>query len=125
MNISELTYIWSMLESEIQEAVVKFIDYQYPGTLYCASAGGMRTSMRQAIKMKRTGYKKGFPDLQIMHPTSLYHGLFIEIKTSKGQASPEQKEWREQLNQRGYSAHICKGFEACVKVITDYMNETA
>jgi hypothetical protein len=91
-----------MLESDIQEAVVKFIDRTYPGTLYCASAGGMRTSMRQAIKMKRTGYKKGFPDLQIMHPTKLHHGLFIE---------------------RGYRAVICKGLDACILEIITYMNE--
>ena len=112
-----------MLESDIQEAVVKFIDSTYPGTLYCASAGGMRTSMRQAIKMKRTGYKKGFPDLQIMQPTHLHHGLFIEIKTSKGQASPEQKAWRDELNKRGYRAVICKGFDACILEIITYMNE--
>ena len=112
-----------MLESDIQEAVVKFIDITYPGTLYCASAGGMRTSMRQAIKMRRTGYKKGFPDLQIMHPTKLHHGLFIEIKTSKGQASPEQKAWRDELNKRGYRAVICKGLDACIHEIITYMNE--
>ena len=112
-----------MLEHEIQEAVVNFLNIKYPGVLYCASAGGMRTSMRQAIKMKRTGYKKGFPDLQIMHPTKLHHGLFIEIKTSKGQASPEQKAWRDELNKRGYRAVICKGLDACILEIITYMNE--
>jgi len=114
-----------MLEHEIQEAVVNFLNIKYPGVLYCASAGGMRTSMRQAIKMKRTGYKKGFPDMQIMHPTKDYCGLFIEIKTHKGQASPEQKEWRDRLKERGYQAHICKGLDACLKAIVDYMDETA
>jgi VRR-NUC domain len=113
-----------MLESDIQELVIDYIKLKYPSVLYCASAGGMRTSMRQAIKMKRTGYRKGFPDLQIMHPTILHHGLFIEIKTLKGQASPEQKEWRDQLNERGYKAVICKGLDACLKAIDDYMNET-
>jgi len=54
-----------MTEEFVQIAVVNYLKYQYPNALYCASAGGVRTSIKQAIKMKRTGYVKGFPDLFI------------------------------------------------------------
>jgi hypothetical protein len=50
-----------------------------------------------------------------------YHGLFIEIKTEKGRATKSQKEWIKALNERGYKAVICKGFEECKKEIDKYL----
>ena len=61
-------------EALIQEAVINYINAQYPGTLYCASAGGVRTSMKQAIKMKRTGYVKGFPDIFMLMCVKIHVG---------------------------------------------------
>jgi len=107
-------------EAGVQKAVVDYLKYTYPQALYCASAGGVRTSMKQAIKMKATGYVKGVPDLQIFEPIRNYHGLLIEIKDIKGVVSKEQKEWIKELNKRGYFATSSKGFEATIKVIDDY-----
>ena len=107
-------------EAGVQKAVIDYIKYTYPGALYCASAGGVRTSMKQAIKMKATGYVKGVPDLQIFEAVGNYHGLLIEIKDLKGVLSKEQKEWIKKLNDRGYFATYCKGYEATIKVIDDY-----
>ena len=110
-------------ESNQQEIVVKYLRLAYPDALYCASAGGMRTSYLQAIKMKRTGYVKGFPDLFIYEPRNEYNGLAIEMKKEKGGvASPEQKRWQEQLRNRGYASYICKGNEEAIKVIDEYFN---
>jgi len=111
-------------ESNQQELVIKYLRLAYPDALYCASAGGMRTSYLQAIKMKRTGYVKGFPDLFIYEPRNEYNGLAIEMKKEKGGvASPEQKRWQEQLRNRGYASYICKGNEEAIKVIDEYFNE--
>ena len=107
-------------EAGVQKAVIDYIKYTYPGALYCASAGGVRTSMKQAIKMKATGYVKGVPDLQIFEAVGNYHGLLIEIKDIKGVVSKEQKQWIKDLNDRGYFATYSKGFEATIKVIDDY-----
>ena len=110
-------------EANQQEIVVKYIRLAYPNALYCASEGGMRTSYLQAIKMKRTGYVKGFPDLFIYEPNEDFHGLAIEMKKEKGGvASPEQKSWQEQLRNRGYASYICKGNEEAIKVIDEYFN---
>jgi hypothetical protein len=111
-------------ESNQQEIVIKYLKLAYPDVLYCASAGGMRTSYLQAVKMKRTGYVKGFPDLFIYEPRSTFYGLAIEMKKEKGGiASPEQKRWQEQLRNRGYCSYICKGSEEAIKVIDEYFNE--
>jgi hypothetical protein len=109
-------------EAGVQTIIVNYLKFQYPGILYCASAGGMFTSMKQAIKMKMTGYVKGFPDLQICEPNEKYHGLFIEVKTEKGVVSKEQKEWIKQLNKRGYYATYVKGSEDAIKLIDAYFS---
>ena len=110
-----------MNETDLQMHVVNYIRMQYPKVKYCASLGGIRTNITQALKAKRTGYVKGFPDLQITESNHLYHGLFIEIKTEKGRATKSQKEWIKALNERGYKAVICKGFTECKKEIDKYL----
>jgi hypothetical protein len=107
-------------ESKIQELVVRYLRVAYPTALFCASSGGARMSMKQALVMKRTGYVRGFPDLAIYEPRNGKHGLFLEIKTEKGVASEFQKDWQTNLIARGYEAKICKGFEATIKVIDEY-----
>lgn len=112
-------------ELMVQIAVVNWLKYNFPNMLYCASAGGMRTSLSVAKKMKASGYVKGMPDLQIMHPTKTHHGMFIELKANKKcYASKEQKEWIVNLNERGYYAVVCKGFDESIEQITNYINES-
>ena len=116
-----------MSESRLQSEVVKYIQLQYPKARYCASLGGIRTSMTQAVMAKRTGYVKGFPDLFIYESRTVdgitYHGLALEIKTIKGRATKEQKEWIEALNERGYKAEVVKGLPDILNLIDSYLNE--
>ena len=111
----------------------------YPKAKYCASLGGIRTSFKQAVKAKATGYVKGFPDLQICVPMErgdiegeegstkrggVYHGLFLEIKKDKkAYPTKEQKEWISYLNEQGYCARVTKGIDESMQVIDDYFNK--
>jgi hypothetical protein len=111
-------------EANQQEIVIKYLRLAYPDALYCASAGGMWTSDSQRIKMARTGYVKGFPDLFIYEPRGDFHGLAIEMKKVKGsKIEPEQVQWQDQLRNRGYASYICKGKDEAIKVIDEYFNE--
>ena len=112
-----------MSEERLQSEVVKYIQLQYPKAKYCASLGGIRTSFKQAVKAKRTGYVKGFPDLFIYEARNGYHGLALEIKTHKGRATEVQKQWIQDLQDRGYKATIGKGLPECLQIIDDYMNQ--
>jgi len=112
-----------MSEDRLQSEVIKYIRYQYPKVKYCASAGGVYTGISQARKMVRTGYVKGFPDLFIYEARNGYHGLALEIKTTKGRATKEQKQWIEDLNDRGYKAEVVKGLPAILDLIDSYLNE--
>jgi len=125
-------------EEEVQKGVVKYLQLKYPKAKYCASLGGIRTSFKQAVKAKATGYVKGFPDLQICVPMErgvgkeggtiegggIYHGLFLEIKKDKkSYPTKEQKEWIAYLNDQGYCARVTKGIDESIQVIDDYFNK--
>lgn len=105
-----------------QVALVNWLKLQYPNILFTASAGGMRTSIGTATKMKRMGYAKGTPDLWILERNDEYNGLIIELKKKKGgQLSKEQKEWLRRLNERGFKAVCCKGYDDAEKTIKEYL----
>jgi hypothetical protein len=107
-----------------QEEVVNHIKKHYPECLFTASAGGMRTNIGTAIKMKRMGYSRGTPDLFIEDPRHGFHGLRIEMKVPDGGTkSKEQKKWIESLNKRGYCALFCNGAKEAIKAIDAYMKE--
>ena len=111
-------------EEQVQTAIVEYIKWQYPDVKYCASLGGIRTGLKQAKKAKKTGYVKGFPDLQITEARGGYHGLFIELKFDKQcYPSHEQKKWLEDLEKRGYKAVCSKGYEQTINIINEYLQQ--
>lgn len=112
-----------MNEQKQQELVITYLKLKHKNVRFCASAGGIRTSITQARKMKRAGYVKGMPDLQIMEARKGKHGLFIELKTEKGRLTKEQKNWLIDLNERNYLAKCCKGASEAMDLIDWYLNE--
>ncbi len=109
-----------MKEYELQKSIIEYIKMQY-NVLYCASAGGLRTSITQAKRMKATGYVAGFPDLAIFEPNGEYHGLFLEVKTKKGRVSASQLAWIKKLNERNYRAVVVYSFDEAKREIDDYL----
>lgn len=72
---------------------------------------------------KRSGVKKGVPDLCLPVARGGYHGLYIEMKTAKGRLSPEQKWWLEELNGQQYRAVMCRGWKEAAEVLEGYLND--
>ena len=110
-------------EATLQAQIITFIKYNFPAARYCASLGGQYQQYNsQKRKATKTGYVKGFPDLQITEARGGYFGLFIELKYDKTRyASKEQKDWINDLQIRGYRAEICKGYEETIDLITEYL----
>ena len=113
-------------EQTLQEWCADFLD-RLP-ILYCASAGGVRTSINTAKKMKRAGYKKGFPDIFIYEPRRNYKGLAIELK-SGSRPTIEQMGWQQALRKREYAALIMpsnmelqEALEWFKVAVTNYLN---
>lgn len=103
-----------------QMHLVSWMRKTYPAhRIFAIANGGFRTKTT-AINLKNTGVSPGVPDLQI---PSL--NLFIELKRTKGSStSPEQKDWITYLNSVGYTAIICKGFEAAKIEIINILENT-
>lgn len=109
-----------MSEYEIQTQIVNYIKREYPDALFTANAAGLRTSWKQASRMKAMGGKAGVPDLAIYEARGKHHAFFIELKRSKGYLRLEQKIWIEELGKRGYKAICCRGFLETKNAIDEY-----
>jgi len=109
-----------MTEHEIQSEFIRLVEESHPDILFCATVGGARMSISEAKKIKRSGYRKGIPDVIFYEPRHGHHGLCIEIKKKGGRVSPHQREWLNDLQIRGFHALVCTGLEACVQAFNDY-----
>lgn len=113
-------------EDEEQEALFTWAAVNAPRIpclrlLYAIPNGGKRP-INVARKMKRTGTKKGVPDICLPVPKGPYHGAYIELKRKKGgQLSTEQRQWLRDLSDQGYYCEVFKGWEAAAKAISSYI----
>lgn len=106
---------------------VKIYTGKYPelAMLYAIPNGGNRNVVT-AKKLKAEGVKAGVPDLCLPVPRGNYHGLYIELKRTKGgSVSAEQTRWMDALRGQGYRAEVCKGAEEAWNCIKDYIMEVA
>lgn len=91
-------------EEFLQKNFCHYLDAR--GLLYTASMAGVFLTINVARRRKIMGCKAGTPDIMIFEPRGKYFGLFLELKSSDGYATPEQKTWAIELNRRGYLAII-------------------
>ncbi len=131
-------------------ALVDWIHRNYPDVIFTSALGGIKaSSIGMAVKMKRLGYRRGWPDLFFPEPrprpclngengkaghcspreghcSSACHchfrGLFIELKAKGGRANPDQSKMIKDLRARGYEAVICE-LEEAKNVIRFYFNK--
>ena len=121
-------------EEDEQIAFVQWCHLQgiivhHSGNEIGGSTGAMKA---RAVKMKKMGTSKGFPDLLLFLPiTSLitgdidaYQPVAIEMKRTKGSTtSKEQKEWLQILKMAGIPCAVCKGCEAAIEFVREQMFE--
>lgn len=87
--------------------------------------GSSRAVKVRAIKMKRLGTSKGFPDLLVFIPAygvtgeiDSYQMCAIEMKRRRGgTVSKEQKEWLEVLQASGVMSAVCRGAEEAINYV--------
>ena len=88
--------------------------------------GGSTSAIKaRAIKMKKMGTSKGFPDLIVLVPVTgitgevdCYQMAIIEMKRQKGgTVSAEQKDWLEKLELAGIPCKVCHGADEAIDFI--------
>lgn len=91
--------------------------------LFHVPNGGKRNA-REAARFKEAGVKPGVPDLFLPIASNGYHGLFIELKRTKGAVvSPAQERWLHDLAGQGYAAVVCRGWQEAADEIMRYLND--
>ena len=114
-------------EAELQREVARLLDRI--GVLWMHPANERKCTPRQGALLKRCGVKPGVPDVLIftgcmtlddVYGTVKHKGLAIELKSAKGRLSDEQRKWMDDLQQCGWSVHLCRTMESVVKVLNDH-----
>lgn len=102
---------WAKLKPQIRDLLIH-IPNEYDGGV----VGGRNR--------KLMGVKRGVSDLLLPVPTKSYHGLWIELKRQeRSSVTPEQQWWVDKMNELGYLAKICYGFDDARKTIENYLAE--
>lgn len=117
-------------EHEIQATVFDWRAHmvnQHPQLrwLHAIPNGGKRDGKTAAL-MQREGVTRGVPDICLPVPVERgwgrYFGLYIEVKTEKGALTQEQEQWIDYLRHAGYRAQVCRGVDAVLDEICEYLS---
>lgn len=114
-----------MTEHQHQAALFKWANMQAAtmpelALMFAIPNGGQRNII-VATRLKAEGVKSGVPDIFLPVARGGAHGLFIELKTTKGKPSGNQREWIGDLAFMGYSAVFCYGWEDAKDTILEYL----
>lgn len=112
------------LESQTQQACVRWFRYQYPeyAKLLIAVPNGVRTSATQGRILKAEGMLAGVADLLLLLPRNGYGCLCIEMKTPTGRQSDSQKQWQQATEQAPNKYVVVRSFIEFKQTIEDYLN---
>ena len=109
-----------MTENQEQKQLIQWCRtdprYQYLFHIPNEAIGGQGWIVRN----RQMGVRSGVPDLFYPIPLKGYHGMFIEMKTTKGRLSPEQKRWLSVLSQLGYKCVVAHGWIEAKKALEEY-----
>jgi hypothetical protein len=114
-------------ESNIQKSCVEWFKYSFPKQVIASFPNGVfisGTPVQRARRwniLKSEGAMLGMPDLIICIPSEKYHALFIEMKTSKGVLSPNQKQTHQLLKDAGYEVKVCRSLDEFIQSVHNYL----
>lgn len=103
---------------------VNWFHYQYPEFAddFHHFANERKCTVQQGRTLKRMGVKRGVLDFHLALSCGGFHGLWVELKVDKGKLLPEQIDFINRKNARGYLAVAVWGFEAAKEVLKTYVD---
>ena len=84
--------------------------------------GGTR-KIGEAVKLKKMGVVKGISDIFIPIPSMGYSGFWIEMKSTKGKLSKEQRIFMLNMRRFGYRTETCYSCEDAIITIEWYLKD--
>lgn len=111
-------------EAREQMLVVSHMYLRHPDVIFTSALGGIPAkSIQEAVRRKRLGYRKSWPDLTFLEPRGPYHGLLMELKKTGGRCDDrDQIDFLIEADKRGYKAVCCIGHKIAIKTIDEYLN---
>ena len=121
-------------ESDLQQACVKWFDYQYPqywlfSVKNSSKMGGKKVAGNngkevplEAIIAKREGLRAGVADLQLLYGNGTHYSLFLELKTEIGSQSKEQKEFEAYCKSNNFKYVIVRSLDEFIKAVNEYIH---
>jgi hypothetical protein len=111
------------LPTEDQEQIMRVTWMMKKAIPFFAIPNGGSRNLLEAMKLKRMGVQPGVPDIFIPISIGQYHGMFIEMKRSKGGVvSDNQKYWIDALSREGYYCVVACGFDNAMEMISGYLS---
>ena len=91
---------------------------------WCAIPNGGKRDIKEAVRIKKDGGKKGWPDFQFLYPNKMHCGLLIEFKRpdGKGKVSPDQKRIMSSLEKVGYRCEIALTKSQAWSILEEYLS---
>ena len=80
-----------------------------------------KTSKISGCILKRLGVLSGVSDVVIPVARGGYHGMYLEMKSSKGRLSENQKSFLDNMTKEGYMAVCAHGFDSAKEFIEEYL----
>jgi hypothetical protein len=126
VSVNPAIYAESALEEGEQKALFEWAalsEGRFPELrwMFHVPNGGLRPKVT-AKRLTAQGVKAGVPDICLPVARGGFHGLWIEMKRRVGgNASTKQMTWIGYLNQAGYKAVICEGWQEAAAIITAYL----
>lgn len=106
-------FIWAGLQAKARPEL---------GLMFAIPNGGHRHPA-VAGQLKAEGVKPGVPDIFLAVARNGFHGLFVEMKRTKGGTlTDDQKVVIPQLKAQGFAVEVCKGWLEAKKVIEGYLD---
>ena len=113
-------------EAREQEALFRWAAYErgkWPelAAMHHIPNGGSRNKA-EAARLKAQGVRAGVPDICLPAARGCYHGLYIELKRRNGgRVSEAQRGWIAYLENAGYCARVCHGWDEARETIEKYL----
>lgn len=116
-------------ESQLQRACVRWFRIQHrqhSRLLFAIPNGALLQGTKidrakQWHALEREGAVAGAPDLFLAIPARGFHGIFIEMKTSTGRQTPEQRAFQAACIAQGYKYDIPRSLTEFIEIITEYL----
>lgn len=83
--------------------------------------GGFR-HISVAAQMQREGVRAGVSDICVPAARKGFNGLFIEMKTTVGVLSDNQKEFLEFVKNENYKTAVCRSAREAADILIEYLD---